>query len=199
MCPDFLDRIDAWQKATHSPERTSSFLRDATAPTADEVDKVNPAFGTDTKIATNTSNTINPVTEGPQKTPVDHTIVKTEVDKGDDEVDPAPPVDMKKSDDPHDGCGCPVSAALNSMKEEAEAADLYNKRANTVEDEHAREVYRDIAKEEMVHMGEAAELLSEADPELAAEVPKGMEEAKGEGEPTEEWKPDIDKAVSDRQ
>jgi hypothetical protein len=126
-------------------------------------------------------------------------IVKTEVEKGDSEVDPAPPVDLKKSDDPHDGCGCPGSAALNSMKEEAEAADLYNKRANMVDDEHAREVYRDIAKEEMVHMGEAAELLSEADPELAAEVPKGMQEAKGDGEPTEEWKPDIDKAVNDRQ
>lgn len=199
MSPDFLDRIDAWQKAGRTPERTSSFLRDATAPTADEVDEVNPAFSQDAKVATNTSNTINPVTEGPQKTPTDHMIVKTEVEKGDSEVDPAPPVDLKKSDDPHDGCGCPVSAALNSMKEEAEAADLYNKRANMVDDEHAREVYRDIAKEEMVHMGEAAELLSEADPELAAEVPKGMQEAKGNGEPTEEWKPDIDKAVSDRQ
>jgi rubrerythrin len=80
------------------------------------------------------------------------------------------------------------------MKEEAEAADLYNKRANKVDDPHAREVYRDIAKEEMVHLGEAAELLREADPELAMEVPKGMEEAGGEA-----WKPDIDKAVKDRQ
>lgn len=77
------------------------------------------------------------------------------------------------------GCGCPVSAALNSIKEEAEAADLYNKRANTVDDPHAREVYRDIAKEEMVHLGEASQLLADADPELAAEVPKGMEEAGG--------------------
>ena len=68
---------------------------------------------------------------------------------------------------------------LNSIKEEAEAADLYNKRAFSVDDPHAREVYRDIAKEEMVHLGEASQLLAEADPELAAEVPKGMEEAGG--------------------
>ena len=195
--PDFLNRLDAWQKAGQTPERTSSFLRDNTAPTADEVDKVNPAFGQDAKVATNTSNTINPANEGPQvtPTPTDHMVVKTLVDKGDDEVDPPQPV--KKAEDRPD-CGCPVSAALSSMKEEAEAAELYAKRAQTVDDEHAREVYRDIAKEEMVHMGEAAELLSEADPELAAEVPKGMEEAKGQGELTEE-KPDIDKAIADRQ
>lgn len=197
--PDFLNRLDAWQKAGQNPERTSSFLRDDTAPTADEVDKVNPAFGQDAKVATNTSNTVNPANEGPQvtPTPTDHMVVKTPVDKGDDEVDPPQPV--KKAEDPLPECGCPVSAALNSMKEEAEAADLYNKRANMVDDEHAREVYRDIAKEEMVHLGEAAELLSEADPELAKEVPKGMEEAKGQGEPTEEEKPDIDKAIADRQ
>lgn len=74
-------------------------------------------------------------------------------------------------------CGCPTSAALNSIKEEAEAADLYNKRANTLQDPAARAVYRDIAKEEMTHMGEASKLLEKADPELAAEVPQGMEEA----------------------
>ena len=195
--PDFLNRLDAWQKAGQTPERTSSFLRDDTAPTADEVDKVNPAFGQDAKVATNTSNTINPANEGPQvtPTPTDHMVVKTLVDSGDDEVDPPQPV--KKAEE-HPDCGCPVSAALSSMKEEAEAAELYAKRAQTVDDEHAREVYRDIAKEEMVHMGEAAELLSEADPELAAEVPKGMEEAKGNGESTPE-KPDIDKAIADRQ
>ena len=196
--PDFLNRLDAWQKAGQTPERTSSFLRDDTAPTADEVDKINPAFGQDAKVATNTTNTINPANEGPQvtPTPTDHMVVKTLVDKGDDEVDPPQPV--KKAEDPHSECGCPVSAALSSIKEEAEAAELYAKRAQTVDDEHAREVYRDIAKEEMVHMGEAAELLSEADPELAAEVPKGMEEAKG-NPPTEESKPDIDKAIADRQ
>lgn len=194
MCPDFLDRIDAWNKATRTPERTSSFLRDDTAPTADEVDKVNPAFGPNAKVAATTTEE----TTKPKETPTDHTLVKTQVDNGDDEVDPPQPVGTDGSD-PHDGCGCPVSAALHSIKEEAEAADLYMKRANHVDDEHAREVYRDIAKEEMVHMGEAAELLSEADPELAAEVPKGMQEAKGNGEPTEEWKPDIDKAVEERQ
>lgn len=74
-------------------------------------------------------------------------------------------------------CGCPVSAALNSIKEEAEAAELYNKRANTVDDPAARAVYRDIAKEEAVHMGEAAKLLERADPELANKIPEGMEEA----------------------
>ena len=195
--PDFLNRLDAWQKAGQNPERTSSFLRDDTAPTAGEIDKDNSVFE-QAKVATNTSNTVNPANEGPQvtPTPTDHMVVKTLVDKGDDEVDPPQPV--KKAEGPHPECGCPVSAALNSMKEEAEAADLYNMRANTVDDERAREVYRDIAKEEMVHLGEAAELLSEADPELAKEVPKGMEEAKGQGEPTEE-KPDIDKAIADRQ
>ena len=194
MSPDFLDRIDAWNKATRTPERTSSFLRDDSAPTADEVDKVNPAFGQNAKVAANTTED----TIKPKETPTDHTLIKTSVDDGDDEVDPPQPIGTDGSD-PHDGCGCPVSAALHSIKEEAEAADLYNKRANMVDNEHAREVYRDIAKEEMVHLGEAAELLSEADPELAAEVPKGMQEAKGDGEPTEEWKPDIDKAVEDRQ
>ena len=73
-------------------------------------------------------------------------------------------------------CGCPTSAALNSIKEEAEAADLYNKLANMVRDPDARAIYRDIAKEEMAHMGEASQLLSRDDPELAAEVPKGMSE-----------------------
>lgn len=199
MSPDFLDRIDAWQKAERTPERTSSFLRAPTAPTADEVDDVNPIFGKNAEVISNTSNTINPAANGANETPTEigDEVVKTE--KGGSKTDTHPAEKLWKSDDPHDGCGCPVSAALNSMKEEAEAADLYNKRANMVDDEHAREVYRDIAKEEMVHMGEAAELLSEADPELAAEVPKGMQEAKGNGEPTEEWKPDIDKAVSDRQ
>jgi rubrerythrin len=96
------------------------------------------------------------------------------------------------------GCDCPVSAALNSIKEEAEAADLYNKRSFTVEDEHSREVYRDIAKEEMVHLGEAAELLRENDPELAQKVVEGMDEAKGVGQ-DEKWKPDIDKEIEDRQ
>ena len=202
MSPDFLDRIDAWQKAGRTPERTSSFLRAPTAPTADEVDDVNSIFVTNAKVISNTSNTTNPVTNGPPKSEDLENKKNVEVissDSGSSSVDVKPAETIWRSDDPHDGCGCPVSAALNSMKEEAEAADLYNKRANTVEDEHAREVYRDIAKEEMVHMGEAAELLSEADPELAAEVPKGMQEAKGDGEPTEEWKPDIDKAVSDRQ
>lgn len=99
-------------------------------------------------------------------------------------------------------CSCPVSAALNSMKEEAEAADLYIKRAKKVDDPQAREVYRDIAKEEMAHMGEAAQLLANADPELAAEVPKGMEEVRqmvGEGSKTPEgWEPDIDSAIEER-
>ena len=186
MAFDFLERLGAWKDATREPEKTKSFLRKAEA----EEEKKLPNHP-------NTDNTVNPENEGapeipvgsmePAPTPIDHTVVKTEVEKGNDEADP------------HDGCGCPVSAALHSIKEEAEAADLYNKRANMVDNEHAREVYRDIAKEEMVHLGEAAELLSEADPELAAEVPKGMQEAKGDGEPTEEWKPDIDKAVKDRQ
>jgi hypothetical protein len=162
----FLDRLSAWKDATREPERTSSFLRKA------EVEK-------EEKLPDNptTDNTVNPATEGapeipvesmkPTPTPTDHMIEKTEVEKGDSEVDP------------HDGCGCPVSAALHSIQEEAEAADLYNKRANKVDDPHAREVYRDIAKEEMVHLGEASQLLAEADPELASEVPKGMEEASG--------------------
>lgn len=166
MAFDFLERLGAWKDATREPEKTKSFLRKAEV---EEEEKL-PDHPT-------TDNTVNPGNEGapeipvgsmkPALTPVDHTVVETEVEKGDDEADP------------HDGCGCPVSAALHSIQEEAEAADLYNKRANKVADPHAREVYRDIAKEEMVHLGEASQLLAEADPELAAEVPKGMEEAGG--------------------
>ncbi len=92
--------------------------------------------------------------------------------------------DLKKGEDGEknpDGCGCPVSAALNSIQEEAEAMDLYNKRANKVQDPHSREVYRDIALEEAAHMGEAAQLLSETDPELAQKVHEGMTEAQDIG------------------
>ena len=206
MSPDFLDRIDAWQKAGRTPERTSSFLRTPTAPTADEGDKVNPAFGRKVGVATTTSQVINPVSNGePRSAESEKTVNKKNVElipsesgNSIQDVKPAKVNSFTESDHSPPDCGCPVSAALSSMKEEAEAAELYAKRAQTVDDEHAREVYRDIAKEEMVHMGEAAELLSEADPELAAEVPKGMEEAKGNSV-TEEEKPDIDKAIADRQ
>lgn len=49
MKSDILGRIDAWNKASAVPERTSSFLRDANAPTAGETDKENPEFGPDAR------------------------------------------------------------------------------------------------------------------------------------------------------
>ncbi len=89
-----------------------------------------------------------------------------------------------------------VRAALDSMSEEADAASKYMGRSRLGGKDGA--VYRDIAKEEMTHMGEAAELLSDADPELAKEVPKGMEEAK-EIKPPSGWRPDIDSAMADEE
>lgn len=195
MTFDICKRMDAWGKSERDPEYTSSFLRDM-GPTADPSSMADPSFGGKVNNATATTDVPTDDTR-PKETPKEKGSEVVPITTGSSKVNPAPPIKplARSEDHAEDGCGCPVSAALNSIKEEAEAADLYNKRANKVDDPHARAVYRDIAKEEVVHMGEAAELLREADPELAAEAPKGMEEAKG----NEAGSFDIDKEIEARQ
>lgn len=52
---DFLNRMEAWQKADRCPERTATFLRDAGAATAQDIDKHNPSFGDGVKNGCATS------------------------------------------------------------------------------------------------------------------------------------------------
>ena len=103
--------------------------------------------------------------------------------------------DIDKLMNSRQGIETPESAALNSIKEEAEAADVYLRRAKEVPDPNAQAVYRDIAKEEAQHMGEAAQLLDNADPELAQMVPEGMDEVRKKLDMIKTppgWSPDID-------
>jgi rubrerythrin len=103
--------------------------------------------------------------------------------------------DIDKLINERNGCGSPASAALNSLKEEAEATDLYLNRAEKVQDPQAREVYKDIAKEEAVHMGEAAQLLDKAAPDVAEKVPEGMDEVRKKLDMLKTppgWSPDIE-------
>ena len=68
-------------------------------------------------------------------------------------------------------------AALSGIADEAEAAKTYLEQAQKVDEAGTKEILEDVAKEEMVHMGEFSTTLQKVAPELAEKVPEGMSEA----------------------
>ena len=65
---------------------------------------------------------------------------------------------------------------MQSMADEFEAAYRYIKLASVTSDERTKAVYRDIAKEELVHAGEFMAILGITSPDVLALFEKGKEE-----------------------
>ncbi len=61
---------------------------------------------------------------------------------------------------------------------ELDAINLYVQFANATDDEKARKVFLDVAKEEKTHVGEFLELLLSLDPEQVKELEEGRKEVK---------------------
>ncbi|MDK2383255.1 MAG: rubrerythrin, partial [Candidatus Korarchaeota archaeon] len=56
--------------------------------------------------------------------------------------------------------------------------NLYIQFANATDDEKARKIFLDVAKEEKTHVGEFLELLLSLDPEQVKELEEGRKEVK---------------------
>ncbi len=61
---------------------------------------------------------------------------------------------------------------------ELDAINLYIQFANATDDEKARKIFLDVAKEEKTHVGEFLELLLSLDPEQVKELEEGRKEVK---------------------
>lgn len=61
---------------------------------------------------------------------------------------------------------------------ELDAINLYTQFANATDDEKARKIFLDVAKEEKTHVGEFLELLLSLDPEQVKELEEGRKEVK---------------------
>lgn len=61
---------------------------------------------------------------------------------------------------------------------ELDAINLYIQFANATDDEKAKSVFLDIAREEKTHVGEFLELLLSLDPEQVKELEEGREEVR---------------------
>ncbi len=61
---------------------------------------------------------------------------------------------------------------------ELDAINLYIQFANATDDEKARKIFLDVAKEEKTHVGEFLELLLSLDPEQVKELEEGRAEVK---------------------
>ncbi len=61
---------------------------------------------------------------------------------------------------------------------ELDAINLYIQFANATDDEKARKIFLDVAKEEKTHVGEFLELLLSLDPEQVKELEEGRTEVK---------------------
>jgi rubrerythrin len=73
-----------------------------------------------------------------------------------------------------------IRAIRYTIAAEFEAIQLYNQMADATDDELAREVLKDIADEEKVHVGEFYRLLMELDPRENDFYLQGMQEVEDE-------------------
>ncbi len=69
-----------------------------------------------------------------------------------------------------------ADALRMAIAAELDAISLYLQLAEAAEDEVARRVFRDVAREEKTHVGEFLELLKRVDPEQAEELVRGARE-----------------------
>lgn len=70
-----------------------------------------------------------------------------------------------------------IRALREMVSTEMEATNLYQALADSIEDENIAKVLRDVADEEIVHVGEFQKLLYDLAPEEKKFVDKGIEEA----------------------
>jgi len=71
-----------------------------------------------------------------------------------------------------------AQALRYAIAAELDAINLYVQFANATDDEKAKKVFLDIAKEEKTHVGEFLELLMSLDPEQVKELEEGREEVR---------------------
>ena len=67
------------------------------------------------------------------------------------------------------------------IREELDASNSYEEKAQATFDPEAAKVYRDISREEKVHAGELQALLDREDPESTEAMKEGIEETGLEG------------------
>lgn len=71
-----------------------------------------------------------------------------------------------------------ASLTREAIRDELGAQNAYDAYASNTSDEHAKDVYEDIKREEGVHAGELAQVLSEQDSNAKKDMTEGVEEAK---------------------